>query len=205
MVAQGMMHARYISRICIHSLSCTDFLLDFFRQCCLDIFATPMATIHLGIALFWIHSDSREKDSYFHWAVVATETSWTDGDGVQTYDIAPTLDRKWEQRVRCRDLAEDHTFCGIVEFATTDLPADDVDEFIRDRPSEDDGWRIQGPQRWSSPSWALKIMCDLDDAEVWDIPAEIGRDGLFDVVVGKGFVMLEISEEVEDFPVLFLL
>ncbi|PBK89837.1 hypothetical protein ARMGADRAFT_317805 [Armillaria gallica] len=146
-----------------------------------------MATIHLGIALFWIHSDSRDKDSYFHWAVVATETSWTDGDGVQT------------------DLAEDHTFCGIVEFATTNLPADDVDEFIRDRPSEDDGWRIQGPQRWSSPSWALKIMCDLDDAEVWDIPAEIGRDGLFDVVVGKGFVMLEISEAVEDFPVLSLL
>ncbi|KAK0220071.1 hypothetical protein IW262DRAFT_998913 [Armillaria fumosa] len=164
-----------------------------------------MATIHLGIALFWIHSDSREGESYFHWAVVATETSWTNGNGVQTYDIAPTLDRKWEQRVRYRDLAEDHTFCGIVEFATTDLPADDVDEFIRDRPSEDDGrWRIQGPQRWSSPSWVLKIMCDLNDAEVWDIPAEIGRDGLFDVVVGKGFVMLEISDEVEDFPVLFL-
>ncbi|KAK0496069.1 hypothetical protein EDD18DRAFT_1390683 [Armillaria luteobubalina] len=164
-----------------------------------------MATIHLGIALFWIHIDSREGESYFHWAVVATETNWTTGDGIQTYDIAPTLDRKWEQRVRYRNLAEDHTFCGIVEFATTDLPADDVDEFIRDRPSEDDGlWRIQGPQRWSSPSWVLKIMCDLDDAEVWDIPTEIGRDGLFDVVVGKGFVMLEISDAVEDFPVLFL-
>ena len=84
------------------------------------IFATPMATIHLGIALFWIHSDSREKDSYFHWAVVATETSWTDGDGVQTYDIAPKPFAR-HSRTRCLSRKATQFHCTDVWSLTPSL------------------------------------------------------------------------------------
>ena len=164
-----------------------------------------MPTTTIGVALF-AQSDN-SPDPHFSWAIATTtQDSWTEGGEVRTYDIALGTDRKWDARTRTHthDLSHDSTFCGILELAKTDIPEEDLDEFIRDHPPDDDGWRVYGPAGWSSAMWTLKIMCALEDATIWEIPKQYGADGLFDVVVGKGFVMLELVEEVDEFPVLTL-
>ncbi len=157
-------------------------------------------SIRVGVALF--SKSASAPDPYFSWAIATTEGAWAEGE-VVVYDIAlGAKSRRWEPRARRGVyLREEEAFCGVLEFATTDIPGEDLDEFIRDHPSDDDGWRVCGPAGWATAMWTLKIMCSLEDAAIWEIPMEYGVDGLFDVIIGKAFEMLEI---VDEFPVLSL-
>ncbi|KAF9031642.1 hypothetical protein BDZ89DRAFT_1131715 [Hymenopellis radicata] len=159
-----------------------------------------MATsIRVGVALF--SKSATTPDPYFSWAIATTEGAWAESEVVM-YDIAyGGKSRRWEPRARRVYLSEEEAFCGVLEFAKTDIPGEDLDEFIRDHPADDDGWRVRGPAGWSTAMWTLKIMCSLEDAAIWEIPTEYGVDGLFDIIIGKAFVMLET---VDDFPVLSL-
>ncbi|KAF8918316.1 hypothetical protein CPB85DRAFT_76588 [Mucidula mucida] len=155
------------------------------QRCCRQSFRNS-TSIRVGVALF--SKSASAPDPYFSWAIATTEGAWAEGE-VVVYDIAlGAKSRRWEPRARRGVyLREEEAFCGVLEFATTDIPGEDLDEFIRDHPSDDDGWRVCGPAGWATAMWTLKIMCSLEDAAIWEIPMEYGVDGLFDVIIGKAF------------------
>ncbi|KAK0209316.1 hypothetical protein DFS33DRAFT_1380799 [Desarmillaria ectypa] len=149
--------------------------------------------VHLGVALYHVRNDVANPHPYFHWLVVATEsTSWQtllSSTSGYTFEIIRSSDasRRWEARVREANLGNSTAFAGIVEFAQTDLDMDSIRRVIEGHPAADDGWRIQGPNGWSCATWVLRVMLTLEEMAIFDIPDSLTPEMLYDSILGEGY------------------
>ncbi|KAF9782282.1 hypothetical protein BJ322DRAFT_1022720 [Thelephora terrestris] len=143
----------------------------------LSALANPRPDIDIGIALF----KRTENDyTYTHWALVSVERPHLYGNApVHLYQIsnhdATGARVPWYTNFSCNVmLSTDPTIIGVVHLGEVNMPQDQLDEYITEMGPGQNTYNTRG-LGWSNTSFIIRIVENLSDAGLLDIPSTMGQ------------------------------